>query len=130
MSKPILCVDFDGVIHSYTSKWVDATTIPDPPVEGAFAFLEEAVKHFDVHIFSSRSNHNGGIAAMLRWMYKWTDTIVPPETIHDFKETWINDLTWATSKPPAFVTIDDRALTFTGNWPTIDALKAFKPWNK
>ena len=30
-----IAVDFDGVIHSYTSKWVAADVIPDPPVSGA-----------------------------------------------------------------------------------------------
>jgi len=39
-------------------------------------------------------------------------------------------LKWPTEKPAAMVTIDDRALTFDGTWPTIDVLKAFKPWNK
>lgn len=37
---------------------------------------------------------------------------------------------WPTEKPSAMVTIDDRALTFDGTWPKIEALKAFKPWNK
>lgn len=31
-------------------------------------------------------------------------------------------------KPPAMVTLDDRALTFTGDWPSLDDLAAFKPW--
>lgn len=42
---------------------------------------------------------------------------------------WNKDA-WPTTKPSAFVTLDDRALTFDGHWPEIDALKAFKPWNK
>jgi len=42
--KPILCVDFDGVIHSYTSKWVDEATIPDPPVPGALRWLWKATE--------------------------------------------------------------------------------------
>jgi hypothetical protein len=31
-------------------------------------------------------------------------------------------------KPSAFLTLDDRALTFTGQWPSIAQLQAFKPW--
>jgi hypothetical protein len=34
------------------------------------------------------------------------------------------------SKPGAFVSLDDRAITFEGEWPDVDWLRAFKPWNK
>src|ERR1700743_3429981 len=54
--KPILCLDFDGVIHSYASGWKGADVIPDPPVAGAIEFIREALKHFRVAIFSSRTN--------------------------------------------------------------------------
>jgi hypothetical protein len=40
------------------------------------------------------------------------------------------ELEWPTEKPPALVTIDDRAITFTGEWPAMAELLAFKPWNK
>ena len=62
--KPILCLDFDGVIHSYTSRWQGAGVIPDPPVDGAIAFMLGALDRFDVVIFSSRSNQPGGLSAM------------------------------------------------------------------
>ena len=39
MSKPILCLDFDGVIHSYASGWKGADVIPDAAVPGAMEFL-------------------------------------------------------------------------------------------
>jgi hypothetical protein len=62
--KPILCLDFDGVIHSYTSGWQGAAIIPDQPVEGALNFIYRATDHFRVAIFSSRSNQPGGVDAM------------------------------------------------------------------
>ena len=48
---PILCLDFDGVLHSYTSGWLGADVIPDPPVPGYAQFLLRAVEVFEVHTF-------------------------------------------------------------------------------
>ena len=126
MSKPILCLDFDGVIHSYTSGWKGADVIPDPPVEGAAEFIREAVKHFRVAIFSSRSNQPGGMKAMIEWCEKH----LPGVGENAKHPGFLAELEWPLEKPPALVTIDDRAITFTGEWPSIDTLKNFKPWNK
>jgi hypothetical protein len=129
MSKPILALDFDGVLHSYTSGWKGADVIPDPPVPGAIAFLCEAIEHFDVQVFSSRSNQTGGIEAMQRWLAKhWEAHHQEPPV--DFLSLVRTTIGWPTEKPPAMVTIDDRAITFTGVWPAIDDLLSFQPWNK
>lgn len=135
MSKRILCMDFDGVIHSYSSGWVQADFIPDPPVPGAFVFLYEAQKHFDVQIFSSRSHQDGGIRAMRIWMEYWAKKELTNEAPHYKANTIINQITWRNEawpkvKPSAFITIDDRAVTFTGMWPDPETLLDFKPWNK
>jgi len=61
LSKPILCVDFDGVIHSYTSGWKGAAMIPDAPVPGALQWLRKASEWWDVQIYSSRTSQAGGI---------------------------------------------------------------------
>jgi len=128
MPKPILCLDFDGVLHSYTSGWKGADTIPDPPVPGAIAFLREAVKDFRVAIFSSRSHQPGGTAAMRTWL---GDNIIAEEQgIFMQDPPWFAEIEWPLEKPAAMVTLDDRAITFTGTWPEIETLKAFKPWNK
>lgn len=124
--KPILCLDFDGVIHSYSSGWKGADMIPDPPVDGAIAFMLGALEHFDVVIFSSRSNQRGGLKAMQNWLREhagstWYESPAGPG---------LEDIRFVIEKPPALVTIDDRALTFDGTWPTIEMLKEFKPWNK
>lgn len=131
--KPILCVDFDGVLHSYISGWKGAEIIPDPPVPGAIAFLYDAIMSFQVFVYSSRSHQPGGIDAMMDWL------------AHHEKE-WIKEqvaagrptprtsllfaITWPKEKPSAFVSLDDRAITFTGEWPDMRTLCAFKPWNK
>ena len=117
--KPILCLDFDGVIHSYTSGWMGAHVIPDPPVPGAFAFIAAAVERFDVHVFSSRSNQPGGLDAMKEWFAH-----------HMATPAWLDAIKWPTEKPAAMITLDDRAITFTGEWPEIDTLLAFKPWHQ
>lgn len=81
---------------------------------------------FDVVIFSSRSNQPGGLDAMKKWLKEhagnaWWESPAGPG---------IEDVRFVTEKPPAMVTIDDRALTFTGVWPSMEVLKTFKPWNK
>lgn len=119
MSKPILCLDFDGVIHSYTSGWKGADVIPDPPVADAIRFMREALEHFRVAIYSSRSGQPGGIEAMQAWLRRHADNL-----------DWFAAIEWPTTKPSAFITIDDRALTFDGTWPRMENLKTFQPWNK
>lgn len=116
MNKPILCLDFDGVLHSYTSKWVDVTTIPDPPVPNAVGFCWEAIEHFRVAVYSSRSETISGIEAMKAWMRR-----------HDFP---VEHMEFSSTKPPAFLTIDDRAYTFLGFFPHPETLLGFKSWNK
>lgn len=122
--KPILCVDFDGVIHSYKSGWHGADVVSDPPVKGAIDFLRIATDHFRVAIFSSRSIYAGGIEAMQNALRRWA------VEEYDADLGWLLKIEWPTEKPPALVTLDDRALTFTGEWPTLETLKNFKPWNK
>lgn len=126
--KPILCLDFDGVIHSYASGWKGADVIPDPPVEGAMRFIWDATEQFRVAIFSSRSNQRGGLRAMKEWLRRhFTDHWQADRTTCDDK---FAEIEWPTEKPAAMVTLDDRALTFDGTWPNVDDLKAFQPWNK
>lgn len=131
MGKPILCLDFDGVIHSYTSGWKGAGVCNDPPVEGTLDFLYEATKHYRVMIYSSRSKSLSGRRAMKRYIKKHFAEPLTFSPYHD--ADFIHEaIEFPWFKPSAFITIDDRALTFTGDWSdfTPTKLKAFKPWNK
>lgn len=120
-SRYILCVDFDGVIHSYSSGWQGAAVISDPPVEGAFQWLASLLNtsSFEVNIYSSRSKEPGGIEAMRSWF-----------RANGFPVRLFDDLKFPTMKPAASMTIDDRAFCFEGDFPSHDWLLRFKPWNK
>lgn len=129
--KPILCLDFDGVIHSYSSGWQGLGVCNDPPVEGTLSFLIEAAKFFRICIYSSRSRSLKGRRAMKNYMKENFETYLTFSPEHD-RDTLYEYLEWPWFKPSAFVTIDDRALTFSGDWADFDPneLKKFKPWNK
>lgn len=150
--KPILLLDFDGVLHSYTSGWEGANVISDSPVEGALRFLQEAVNHFDVCIYSSRSRQWGGRRAMKRWIVQaFVDAAEPyedcPEWLRNpvaaeaFTDPWeeeardyakelLRAIRFPLFKPAAFLTIDDRCICFNGTWPSMESLETFKPWNR
>jgi hypothetical protein len=132
-NKPILCVDFDGVVHSYSSGWQGATTISDPPVPDALRWLWKATEFWNVQIYSSRSKDPEARRAMRVWMADHSTG----EFGHDHPMASHNEdidypITFAYEKPSAFLTIDDRAVCFEGDWSELDpcALLSFKPWNK
>ena len=157
VSKPILAIDFDGVIHGYDSGWKGAGVVPDKPVPGAGLYLLRAVQHFRVAIFSSRSRSLRGRLAMKRYIREllwdacradraeaeraWAVTQGKPADyipwtaydVRDQADHISRAIEWPWFKPSALMTIDDRALTFNGDWSSPEyqpaAIRAFKPWN-
>lgn len=123
--KPIICLDFDGVIHSYTSGWRGARNIPDPPVDGALAFILFALNEgFDVVIHSSRARYWGGIRAMRRWLRHHAGSIWYPSCVR----AGLEDVRFTRWKPAAVVTIDDRAIRFDGKFPQPKDAVALPTW--
>lgn len=129
--KPILCIDFDGVIHTYDQGWQGGRIYGDV-VDGFFEWAERAVTRFQLFIYSSRCKDEALRAAMRNWLTRrlaeWVDATgrdrsAPPPIV----------FTFAHEKPAAFLTIDDRAVRFDGRWeaPELDpeTLADFRPWN-
>lgn len=110
-----IAVDFDGVIHSYTSPWVAPEVIPDPPVDGAIEWLNKMVNKFDVVIFTTRAKTTAGSNAVGRWLHD-----------HGVYGSW----TTTAIKPAALVYIDDRAWRFEGRFPSAHEIHLARPWNK
>lgn len=119
MAKKTICVDFDGVIHSYDSGWKGHDVVSDGPVPGAIDWLKRAVLFFDIQIYSSRSKEHEGIQAMRNWLLE-----------NGLSMELLNEIKFPTQKPAAFLTIDDRAICFEGTFPTFEEINSFRPWNK
>jgi hypothetical protein len=116
--KPMLCLDFDGVIHDYKLGWQDGV-IYGEPTPGFFNWAHDAQDYFRLVIYSSRSRTEGERSAMRAWIANQPDSVgIEFEYAHE--------------KPAAFLTIDDRCLTFQGDWDAFDPreLIKFKPWNQ
>lgn len=118
MAKPILCLDFDGVLSDYRSGWHGPADIPDGPVKGAEIALASYLEHFQVVVFSVRSQHEEGRVAMRNWCRR------------HFGIDIAEQIQFPRSKPPAFLYLDDRALCFRGVWPDAQSMLAFQTWTQ
>lgn len=128
-AKPIICIDFDGVIHSYERGWQNGE-IYGTVTPGFFEWVELAKDQFRLVIYSSRSNSYGGVIEMSQWLHKqrsiWRNT-------KGFRnDQSMTEIEFAHEKPAAFLTIDDRAIRFDGRWDWLrpEYLLEFKPWNQ
>ena len=119
----IICIDFDGVLHWYREGWKGATNVYDPPVPGAIQWLRTLIQDEELipMIYSSRSKEQGAVEAMKTWLIEWG--LLPQE---------LEKLAFPVSKPAAFLTIDDRAICFQGEFIDItpEQIKSFRPWYK
>ena len=124
-NKPILVLDFDGVV----------TRDGDGPTEGFFEWAVEANKYFKlvIHSHKSRDSEEGA-----DWMQDWLQTHVISWRHSQLERnsalaTALLEFDFPTHRPDAFLTIDDRAITFTGRWnaPNLrpEALSQFLPWH-
>jgi hypothetical protein len=128
--KYTVAVDFDGVLHSYVSPWVNAHTIPDPPVDGALLWLRGILQDFNVVIFSTRCKTWRGRRAVRNWIYQnakayWYESGAP-------SDYGLESITLSYEKPPALIYLDDRAYRFhgPGTFPTRQQIHDARPWNK
>lgn len=98
--RQTICLDFDGVVHSYRSGWQGAGSIPDPPIHGTDKAIARLRQDYEVVIHSARCATAAGREAIARWLAK-----------HHIEVDAICE-----HKPPAMVYIDDRAIRFEGSW--------------
>src|SRR5262245_22265580 len=100
-----VCLDFDGVLHSYRSGWRGAEIIPDPPIHGTREAIARLRQQYRVVVYSARCRTPEGRQAVEHWLAR-----------HDIQVDDICDY-----KPPALVYVDDRAIRFRGDWEATES---------
>jgi hypothetical protein len=115
-----ISIDFDGVIHAYTSPFTTSTDIHDGPVDGALQFIRDAFdRGYGIQIHTARANDSKCEAAIVDWLHK-----------HGLEVHYIDNIIISQLKKGAVVYIDDRGFRFEGQFPTFDQIEAFQQWNK
>jgi hypothetical protein len=110
-----ICLDFDGVVNSYTSGWNDGK-LDEPPVDGAIEWLEEITKKHKVIIHSARLRTSNQQPKVIAWLRD-----------NGLSERALGKLKYE-AKPIADVYIDDRAIAFSGSFPSAKDISNFKTW--
>ena len=111
MNKYTILIDLDGVLNTYTGGY-DENYIP-PMKNGADEFLKKITeKNIDLKLFTTRKSELAE---------KW----LKENNIRQY----FSDVT--NQKVPAILIIDNRCITFNGNYENIlKQIENFKPWYK
>lgn len=115
--KSFLNVDFDGVIAKTAINCPTDKGIEGKPVKGALDFLRESIKHFWVVICSTRCCVPAAKGFIAAWLLE-----------HGLESSVLKQIIITDQKAPGII-LDDRAWQFTGEFPAIADLLAFKPWH-
>ncbi len=111
MKKKTICIDFDGVLNTYTG-WSGEDELFEMR-DGCSDFLEKLSKIYKISVFTARNSN-----AVWKWLKKYD------------LDKFINEVT--NIKVPAQVYIDDRAIRFDGDFHnTFSNIDKFIPhWKK
>jgi histidinol phosphatase-like enzyme len=112
-----IALDFDGVLSDYTG-WKGHSAPLDPPVDGAIQAIQDYQDAgFEVVIYTTRADSTKSIMRIFTWLME-----------HGLERHRAEQIKITNFKPPAIVYLDDRAICFTGKFPSVEDLKNFKTW--
>lgn len=103
-----LSIDLDGVLNTYCGNYNEFEI--SPPRKGAYEFLQKLAQNYKLEIFTVREKN---------LVQKW----LTENGLDEFIQNITN-----LKNPYASIIIDDRALTFKGDFnQTLEEIKEFKP---
>ena len=113
--RPVICLDFDGVIHRHLLGWKGRSVIRDVPIDGVKEAIKLLRRRFVVVVHSGRCASGDGIVAIEEWLGK-----------HGIHVDMV-----CSDKPLAEMYVDDRAIQFNGNWEeTMREVMSFRHWQR
>jgi hypothetical protein len=150
--KMILAIDFDGVIHDYKKGWQGGELYGHATC-GWFEWYLHVSKRFDIVIHTSRAVDDLGCLEVVDWLNReyaaWREhgSKGYPDNASEQLHDWLlarreelprplpERIIWQVqaTKPPAYLSIDDRAVRFDGDWSadsvSMSALYRFRTWS-
>jgi hypothetical protein len=130
-----VAVDFDNVLHSYTSPWSHAADIKDPPLPDALAWLEQfAADGARIILHTCRLTgwnpmqagfFAGDPDAVQAAIWEWLKRHGLSEAACARVSLW----TWV-GKPHADAYVDDKAIAFCGDFMSASKLKGMVAYHR
>lgn len=114
-ARETVCIDFDHVVHKYPGWQLgqNPRDITGTLMPGAKEAIKDLRRDYQIIIFSSRARLPAAARAIAKWL----------------RERGIEVDGITATKVPAIVYIDDRGLTFDGDWDRIpQRVREFKAW--
>lgn len=116
--RPIVMLDLNGVVHTYSKGWQNTAPLYDPPTEGFKAWAEDVSDEFRIVVWPTHMNTPRDMMRIKLWLRK-----------HGLNKLGLELVV----HPPRGLRlkIDDRAVQFTGNWADFprDRLREFRTWS-
>lgn len=113
----ILCVDLDDTITDYPGwEGEGYIVVNGKPAEGVREAIDTLRNEgWLVLVHSTRCNFKGGVVATAKWL---EDNGIRVDGV-------------CFNKPPADIYLDDKGMTFDGNWAgMLEKIRGFKTWKK
>lgn len=124
-----IAIDFDGVLHLYSSGWTGHDNVADGPVSDmSIPWLVALAKEFGpnkVCIHTCRLSVPQQAPEAAEAIRAWLVTHGMDRELADEIHYWDKP-----GKPNARLYIDDRAFHFDGTYPTPDEIRAHKAYYK